>query len=206
MVKLIIFDFSGTLAHCEAKDYREMLGKLRDFNLPVDEAKAAKLEEKMPEYFSEAANWEELTNRVIQKLGLVLEADRREALAVFLEKKLGCKLFADAHDILALPQKKAILTLSRKFVVESVPELRNFEIFSPEITGAKKPNPKAFLAVLKKMRIAPRDALMVGDSLEVDINPAKAAGIKAILVDREGKIDDNSIVKIASLKELKKFL
>ena len=65
---------------------------------------------------------------------------------------------------------------------------------------------KAFLAVLEKMQADPEETVMVGDSLEVDINPAKAVGIKAVLIDREGKIDDNSIVKIASLKELKNYL
>jgi len=208
MIRLVIFDFSGTLAYCGREQYRQVLDKLGDFNLPVDREKIAKLEESLRELFSEAVSWEDFTNKVIQKLGIVLEKDRREELAVFLEKKLSCKLFGDAQDVLELPQKKAILTLSSKFVIDSIPELRHFEVFSPDINGVKKPDLKAFLAVLEKMKVDPEEVVMVGDGLKNDILPAIAIGIKAILIDRENKIklDDPSIIKITSLKELKRYL
>jgi len=103
----------------------------------------------------DSQNWDELTDKAIQKLGLVLERDRREQLAVFLEKRLSGKLYGDAEDILDLPQK-AILTLSNKFAVSGIPQLRHFEIFSPEICDAKKPDLKAFLAVLEKWAPTPK--------------------------------------------------
>jgi FMN phosphatase YigB (HAD superfamily) len=220
MIKLIIFDFSGTLAHCEAKEYREVFSKLRDFNLPVNEEKTARLEGLLDAMLTESTGWEDFANKIIQKLGIVLEKDRRESLAAFLEKKLGCKLFGDAESVLSLPQDKAILTLSAKFVVDGISELRHFAVFTPKNTGAAnpasvesfgvaKPDIEAFLAVLAKMKVDPEEAVMVGDGLENDIMPARAIGIKAILLDRNGKygkLDDPEIIKISSLKELKKFL
>lgn len=209
MIKLVIFDFSGTLAYCEAKDYREVFSKLRDFNLPVNEEKTARLEGLLDAMLTESTGWEDFANKIIQKLGIVLEKDRRESLAAFLEKKLGCKLFDDAESVLSLPQDKAILTLSAKFVVDGISELRHFAVFTPKNTGAAKPDLEAFLAVLAKMKVDPEEAVMVGDGLENDIMPARAIGIKAILLDRNGKygkLDDPEIIKISSLKELKKFL
>lgn len=220
MIRLTIFDFSGTLAYYDTAGYREVFEKLRDFNLPVKEEKTARdLESKLGEYFSESESWEELANKVIQKLGIVLEADRRESLQVLIERKLGWKLFGDAEDILSLPQDKAILTMCGKFVVDSIPELRHFSVFTPKISGAAnpasangygvaKPDLEAFLAVLAKMKADPEETVMVGDSLENDILPAMAIGMKAILLDREGnmKVDDPAITKIKSLKELKRFL
>ena len=47
---------------------------------------------------------------------------------------------------------------------------------------------------------------MVGDTLDKDIRPALALKMKAVLIDRTGKVSDNSIVKISSLKELKQYL
>jgi len=47
---------------------------------------------------------------------------------------------------------------------------------------------------------------MVGDSFNNDIQPALAVGMQAILIDRKGKVRDNSIVKIRSLKDLKQYL
>ncbi len=209
MIRLIIFDFSGTLAYYDPGEYRQVLAKLREFDLAAPGEKAVqKLEGGFMELFSGAESWEELTDKVIQKLGIVLEKDRRESLAIFLERKLRWKLYEDAGEILSLPQDKAILTLSAKFAVHSIPELRHFEVFSPKIAGAAKPDLKAFLAVLEKMAADPEETVVVGNSLENDILPALAIGVKAILLDREDKIkiDDPSIIKIKTLKELKKFL
>jgi len=209
MIRLIIFDFSGTLAYYDAGGYKEIFGKLREFNLPVKEEKTAELLKKaIPEYFSEAEDWDELADKIIQKLGIVLETDRRQRLAALLRRKLAFKLYEDAADIIPLPQDKAILTLCNKFVVDSIPELRYFTVFSPKLAETAKPDLKAFLAVLGKMKADPGETIMVGDSLERDILPARALGIKAILLDREDKTDinDASIIKIKSLKELKKYL
>jgi len=208
MIKLLIFDFCGTLAGCGMADYGRIADKLRDFNLAVSDDDISKLGAALSGFLVESNNWDDLTNKTIQKLGIVLEKDRREQLALFLEKRLSGKLYDDARDVLDLPQKKAILTLSNKFAVSGISQLRHFEVFSPEITGAKKPDLKAFLAVLEKMAVNPDEAVMVGDNLENDILPAKAIGIKAILIDRENKIKvkDGEIIKISSLKELKKYL
>ena len=179
------------------------------FNLAVSDDGILMLSAALPGFLVDSRNWDELTNKVIQKLGIVLERDRREQLAIFLEKRLSGKLFPDAEAILDLPQKKAILTLSNKFAVSGIPQLRHFEVFSPEICGAKKPDLKAFLAVLEKMNANPEEAVMGGDSLENDIFPAKAIGIKTVLIDRANRFagfTDPGIIKISSLKELKKHL
>jgi len=51
--------------------------------------------------------------------------------------------------------------------------------------GRVKPHPTIFQAALDALGIAPGDAVMVGDSLEEDIEGARALGMRAILVDRE---------------------
>ena len=209
MIKLVIFDFFGTLGYYDSAEHRRVVEKLKEFNLPVDEEKVvAKLSEVLPDYFSRAESWQGVADKIIQKLGIVLELDRRETLAAFLERKLACKLFCDAKEVLNLPQDKAILTLSAKFLIDSISALRHFAVFTPKTAGAAKPELKAFLAVLAKMKVDPEEAVMVGDSLENDILPALALGIKPILIDRKGEIeiDNPAITKISSLKELKKCL
>jgi putative hydrolase of the HAD superfamily len=52
--------------------------------------------------------------------------------------------------------------------------------------GRTKPHPTIFRAVLERLEVEPEDAAMVGDSLEDDIEGARAAGIRrAFLLDRE---------------------
>ncbi|MGH2972880.1 MAG: HAD family hydrolase [Gaiellaceae bacterium] len=50
--------------------------------------------------------------------------------------------------------------------------------------GKTKPHASIFRAVLELLEVAPEDAAMVGDTVEDDIEGARAAGIQAVLLDR----------------------
>ncbi len=51
--------------------------------------------------------------------------------------------------------------------------------------GRVKPHPTIFQAVLELLGVDAADAVMVGDSLEEDVEGARALGMRAILIDRE---------------------
>lgn len=53
--------------------------------------------------------------------------------------------------------------------------------------GKTKPDPTIFRAVLEQLGVEPEEAAMVGDSLEDDIEGARALGMRAFLVDREDR-------------------
>jgi putative hydrolase of the HAD superfamily len=53
--------------------------------------------------------------------------------------------------------------------------------------GRVKPHPTIFQAALELLAVAPAEAVMVGDSLEEDVEGARALGMRAILVDREDR-------------------
>ena len=53
--------------------------------------------------------------------------------------------------------------------------------------GYTKPDPTIFRAALERLEVEPAAAAMVGDSLEDDIEGAAALGMRAILIDREGR-------------------
>jgi len=50
--------------------------------------------------------------------------------------------------------------------------------------GKTKPHASIFAAVLAQLGVAPEDAAMVGDTVDADIEGARALGMHAILVDR----------------------
>ena len=52
--------------------------------------------------------------------------------------------------------------------------------------GRIKPHASIFVAALRSLDVAPDEAAMVGDSYEDDIEGARALGIRAILLDRDG--------------------
>jgi HAD superfamily hydrolase (TIGR01662 family) len=67
--------------------------------------------------------------------------------------------------------------------------------------GKTKPHASIFRAVLDLLEVEPREALMVGDSVDDDIEGALAAGMHAVLLDRLGLRPDFA-PRIASLAEL----
>ncbi|CAN5809232.1 HAD family hydrolase [soil metagenome] len=56
--------------------------------------------------------------------------------------------------------------------------------------GRTKPHPSIFVAALRLLDVQPREAAMVGDSYEDDIAGARALGMRAILLDRDGMRPD----------------
>jgi HAD superfamily hydrolase (TIGR01549 family) len=58
---------------------------------------------------------------------------------------------------------------------------------SSGVHGKVKPSPTIFRAVLELLEVPPEAAVMVGDSPEDDVAGAEAIGIRAFLLDREGK-------------------
>ena len=58
---------------------------------------------------------------------------------------------------------------------------------SSGVHGKTKPHPTIFQATLERLGVEPPAAVMVGDSIEDDIDGAKAVGMRAILLDRENR-------------------
>ena len=80
------------------------------------------------------------------------------------------------------------------------------QIYIGEEIGFSKPNPKAFAVVLRDLGVPASDALMVGDSIENDVNGAEQVGIKAVLIDRGNIHSGYAGTKIGTLSEVIKLL
>jgi putative hydrolase of the HAD superfamily len=79
-------------------------------------------------------------------------------------------------------------------------ELLDGAVSSAE-AGAPKPDPAIFVSALELVRCEPAEALHVGDTREEDVVGARAAGIRALLLDRDGGEGD-----ISSLSEIEEHL
>lgn len=64
-----------------------------------------------------------------------------------------------------------------------------------------KPEKEIFDYALNVLNVTPSEALFVGDTVEYDYQGAQNAGLKALLIDREDKVDAN-IEKIRDLREI----
>ncbi len=61
---------------------------------------------------------------------------------------------------------------------------------SSGVHGKVKPSPTIFAAALELLGVEAEAALMVGDSLLDDVEGARALGMQAYLIDREGRYPD----------------
>ncbi|MFQ5588813.1 MAG: HAD-IA family hydrolase [Nitrospiria bacterium] len=73
--------------------------------------------------------------------------------------------------------------------------------------GAAKPRPEIFEAALKKTGFKPEETLYVGDHPKHDVKGARAAGMRAILLDRAGLYNGRGgIPVISDLRALGQYL
>ena len=68
--------------------------------------------------------------------------------------------------------------------------------------GAGKPHPTIFLEACRRLRTSPTRTLHVGDTFVDDIEGARKAGLRAVLIDRSANTVERSVERIASLEEL----
>lgn len=78
-------------------------------------------------------------------------------------------------------------------------------VTNSEMVGVKKPNPKIFNFALNQANAKSNESIMIGDSLEADIEGAKHVGMSAILFTQKS-LDTDKIKVIHHLKELKNHL
>ena len=79
-------------------------------------------------------------------------------------------------------------------------------VTNSEMVGVKKPNPKMFHFALNLAKAIPQESLMIGDSLEADIEGAQQVDMPTILFDPTDIYSNYKGEKIQHLKELVKLL
>ena len=80
-------------------------------------------------------------------------------------------------------------------------------IVTSESVGVKKPNPKVFNYALEKANAQSNNSIMIGDSIEADIEGALSVGMKAIHVNFEKeKVNNVNFNTITFLLDLKQYL
>jgi putative hydrolase of the HAD superfamily len=65
--------------------------------------------------------------------------------------------------------------------------------------GARKPSPEIFERALAVAEVASHEAVHVGDSLAEDVAGARAAGIEAVLIKRDGSPGPPGVRTVATL-------
>ncbi|GIM96670.1 hypothetical protein Ato02nite_084630 [Paractinoplanes toevensis] len=76
-------------------------------------------------------------------------------------------------------------------------------MFTVEDVGAAKPDQAAFLAACARLDLPPSSVLSVGDRHDLDVLPARAAGLRAVHLDRRDEGPHDEPHRIRSLADLR---
>jgi putative hydrolase of the HAD superfamily len=63
-------------------------------------------------------------------------------------------------------------------------------VLTSHVHGKTKPHETIFRALLARLEVEPKEAAMVGDQFQDDIEGARAVGMQAVLLDRDGRFPE----------------
>ena len=162
---------------------------------------------------SDRARGEAYFNRVFAlagvPLGPALEPARAELLAYHTEHNLWeCvpEGTASALERLAVGRRLAVVSNSNGTVRAKLQRLGLARFFDTIVDsleeGAEKPDPRIFALALERIGARPDTTVHVGDLYHVDVVGARAAGLRAVLLDPHGLYSDHDCVRVPSLAAL----
>jgi putative hydrolase of the HAD superfamily len=137
---------------------------------------------------------ERLADMLVASLRFELMPDAVPALDALAAR--GARLAVVSNWDCSLPRVLSGLGVGDRFAA----------IATSAVAGAAKPDPAIFLGTLARLGVAPGDALHCGDSPDHDCAGARAAGIAAVLIDRDGRAPPGPCPRIAALTELAEMI
>ncbi|MFL5953060.1 MAG: HAD family hydrolase [Gaiellaceae bacterium] len=205
MLRAVIFDVDYTIARpgpdLGPEGYRR-LGERYGLTLDparYDEARrdAFATLKRHPELDHDEEIWVLFTQRIIEGMGgdgdtygAAVEMEGAWAHAYHFE------LYDDALPVLAALRERGLkiglLSNSARDLDEFVAHhgLAVDAVLTSRAHGKTKPHETIFRRMLELLQVAPGEAVMVGDTIEDDIDGARAVGMNAVLVDREGRFPE----------------
>ncbi len=234
MIRAILFDCWGTILHAPRLMTREAaieafhrtlqeLGYETDFKLFRETyLREAERQHREADRDYRELDYVERLRRILEAIGLGEDAERlaEEIWRRYLDEwPRQSRLDPEAPELLRRLRagyKLALVTnfpdlptAHRVFDTLNLWEYFDAIVVSAEV-GYRKPSPLIFQKALEQLKVKPQEAVMVGDTLEADIEGAKKLGIKTILIDperaRRGENPGGADAIIGSLRRLEEAL
>lgn len=206
MLRAVLFDVDFTLARpgpeLGPEGYRKV-GERHGLALEperYEDARLAALEtlQRHPDHSHDDELWIAFTERIVRGMGGDGDGARlcAEELVLAWERHERFTLYEDALPALAVLRehrlKIGLISNGSRDLGEFVAHhaLDADCAIGSRAFGRTKPHPEIFLHALALLEVRAEEAAMVGDSYEDDIEGARALGIRAFLLDRDGRRPD----------------
>ena len=207
MIKRIIFDLDNTLIIWKKEYLNALKETVEDYNLDVDYIDI----DNLIEHYEESCHCYS-KDMMLDMINKKFDLNLKTSFIDDWSRRLGNMADVDDYVIETLEylsKKYELVVLTNWFKEVQITRLKTANIYKyfKEIYGGEeylKPSPNSFLSAIGDKKVS--ECIMIGDSLEIDIEGALNIGMKAILVDRVNVYPESSnyqkIKTIESLKEL----
>ena len=225
MIRAVLFDAGLTLVHpsppVEQVYARELASDGARFTVEEldaaltktwEEVHAAGASNRYAGVRGEGAFWTAFVNRVRSRLdGGAISSECFERLTSHFREASSWAVYPDVEETLSELERRGLALAIVSNWDSSLPPLlealslaRRFQtiaVSAIEETG--KPDAEIFLRACARVGLEPAQCLHVGDSRREDFDGARAAGLRAVLLDRNGRHTDlGAEDRIGSLTEL----
>jgi HAD superfamily hydrolase (TIGR01549 family) len=205
-VRAVLFDVDFTLCRPGPELSAERYARIAErHGITLDTARYAEAREtavlnlkRHPELHHDESIWHRFTEEIF--IGLGGPKEFASECATEIEEGWGVsENFELFEDVLPVLDELRAAELRIAVVSNGIRDLREFvahhrldvdAIVDSRSHGRVKPHPTIFQAALDLLDVNPADAVMVGDSVEEDVEGARALGMRAILIDREDRHPD----------------
>jgi len=210
MTKTILFDFWGTLVEQGIWSPVKQVKNNLQINIPFSEYITRMEHAFMTQTFP---NLKEAFENICWEFNISPQPEKIEELIGLWNKSwMLAQPYQETEAALKKLRKKyQIILISNTdcFSINQVLEKFQLnklfdEIFLSYQLGLIKTDKNFLKHILTQLNHSPEDCVLVGDSIQSDIIPAKRANIKPILIDRKNTRDYHP--KIKNLKDLEKIL
>ncbi len=119
----------------------------------------------------------------------------------------GLQAYPDVHEALEALRDKGVTLIAASNANADL-ELAGIGQYLADthlgpLIGVSKPHPRFFELALERFDVMAANALMVGDRLDNDVQPAIALGMHGVLVDRDHLVTDEAVHRIDALTDLR---
>ena len=214
MLKAVFVDYTGTIVKEEGPDVQEVISRTyRNSDIESPQAMVSywwkllnEYEEKScgSSYISEDDIVDELLN--ICERELHLEENLEELHAAFQRFWMYAPAYEDTKEFFEnCPLPVYIISNNAgKYIEESMKDkgLHPAGIISSDMARAYKPHRAVFEKALEVSGCRADEVIHIGDSVSSDVEGAIAAGIRPVLIDREGTKAAEGVLAVKSLTEV----
>ena len=226
MIDVVFFDAGETILHPHPS-FPELFSQVSaEHGIEIPVARVREVQERLaphlvdlgeatgvdkPSLSPEASRkfWTYLYRRLLAELGLTDE-DLVEKLYATFSHMSSYKLFDDAlpaiEELARQGYRLGLISNFERWLEEMLLELEvghHFEVsVISGVEGTEKPDELIYRIALDKAGADAERCVHVGDSPGLDVAPASAVGMKAVLLDRRDRYPEVAAPRIRSLQEL----